>query len=143
MEENKWRVLWLFENAVVSVFSPNLDEMTSRKECIMRFTIFIFQKIVLGSANKSRRMKWEGHVAWFAVINTYKILDEAPEGKRSFVRPRRRFEGNVKIDLRKIRLEDVDSSHMAHDGERMWAVVNTVVNILYNIGNFSTIRTYS
>jgi hypothetical protein len=34
--------------------------------------------------------------------NAYKILVEKPEGKRSLGRPRRRWEDNIKIDLREI-----------------------------------------
>jgi hypothetical protein len=40
---------------------------------------------------KSRRMRWEGHVARMEEKrNVYKLLVEKPEGKRLLGRPRRR-----------------------------------------------------
>jgi hypothetical protein len=40
---------------------------------------------------KSRRMRWEGHVARIGEKrNAYRILMEKPEGKRPLGRPRRR-----------------------------------------------------
>jgi hypothetical protein len=47
---------------------------------------------------KSRRMRWAGHVARMGE----KILVGKPEGKRPLGRPRRRWEDNIKIDLREI-----------------------------------------
>jgi hypothetical protein len=40
--------------------------------------------------------------------NSYKILVERPEGKRQFVRPRRRWEDNIKTDFKEIVYEYVD-----------------------------------
>jgi hypothetical protein len=54
---------------------------------------------------KSRRMRWVGHVARLgAKRNAYlcEIVVGKPEGKRSLRRPRRRWEENIKIDLREI-----------------------------------------
>jgi hypothetical protein len=47
---------------------------------------------------KSRRMRWAGHAARMGEgRNVYRILVGRPEG-----RPRRRWEDNIKIDLREI-----------------------------------------
>jgi hypothetical protein len=52
---------------------------------------------------KSRRMRWAGHVARKgAYRNAYRILVGKPEGKRPQVRPVRRWEDNIKMDLRAI-----------------------------------------
>jgi hypothetical protein len=49
---------------------------------------------------KSRRMRW-GHVACiWEMRNACKILIRNSEGKRSLGRPRRRWEDNIKIDLK-------------------------------------------
>jgi hypothetical protein len=53
-----------------------------------------------------------------------------PEGRRPLGRPRRRWEDNIEIDLRKIGFGDVDWIHLAQDRERWRALVNTVMNIL-------------
>jgi hypothetical protein len=52
---------------------------------------------------KSRRMRWEGHVARMGEKrNAYRILVGNPEGKRPLERPRRRWEDNIEMDLREI-----------------------------------------
>ena len=52
---------------------------------------------------KSRRMRWAGHVArmgeWRGV---HRVLVGKPEGKRLLGRPRRRWEDNIKMDLREV-----------------------------------------
>jgi hypothetical protein len=51
---------------------------------------------------ESRRMKWEGHVAHMGEgRGVYRILVARPEGKRPLGRPRRRWEDNIKMDLRR------------------------------------------
>ena len=50
---------------------------------------------------KSRRLRWAGHVARMEQFrNTCKVLVGKPEGKRPLGRPRRRWEYNIKMDLR-------------------------------------------
>jgi hypothetical protein len=49
---------------------------------------------------KSRRMRWVGHVARFGEMrNSYKILVGQPEGKRSYGRPRCRWEDNIRMGV--------------------------------------------
>jgi hypothetical protein len=47
--------------------------------------------------------------------NTYRILVLKLEGKRPFGRPRRRWEDNIKIDLKGIRCENVYWFHLILD----------------------------
>jgi hypothetical protein len=47
------------------------------------------------------------------VINAYEILIGKPEGTSPLVRPRRRWEDDIKMDLKKIRCEGVDWIHLA------------------------------
>jgi len=60
--------------------------------------------------------------------NAYKMSVGNPEGKRSLVRPRRRREDNIRMDLREIWWEVVDWTHPTQDRGRWRAVVNTVMN---------------
>jgi hypothetical protein len=62
------------------------------------------------------------------MINAYKILVEKPEGKRSLRRSRRRWEDNIRMDLREIGWEYVDWIHMTQNRDMWRAVVNTVMN---------------
>jgi hypothetical protein len=51
---------------------------------------------------KSRRMVWAGNVAHMGEMrNAYNILVRKPEGRRPLGRPRRRWEGNIKLLLGK------------------------------------------
>ena len=51
---------------------------------------------------KSRRLRWAGDVAHREPFrNAYRVLVEKPESKRPLGRPRRRWEDNIKIDLRR------------------------------------------
>jgi hypothetical protein len=61
--------------------------------------------------------------------NVYNILVGKPEGKRPLGWPRRRWESNIKKDLKEIRWEGVVWIHLAQDREQWRAFVNTVLNL--------------
>jgi hypothetical protein len=55
---------------------------------------------------KSRRMRWAGHVARMGdERGVYRVLVGRPEEKRPLGRPRRRWEDNIKMDLREIGID--------------------------------------
>jgi hypothetical protein len=65
---------------------------------------------------KSRRVRWAGHVARMGEKrNAYRILVGKPEGQRPLGRPRRRFEDNIKIDLREIGWDGVEWIYLVQD----------------------------
>jgi hypothetical protein len=49
--------------------------------------------------------------------NTYRILADKPERKRSVVRTRCRCEDNIEMDLEEIKWDNVDWIHVAQDKE--------------------------
>jgi hypothetical protein len=61
--------------------------------------------------------------------NVYNILVGKPEGNRPLGRPRRRWEDNVRMDVREIGCKDVDWMHLVQDRDQWRAVVNTVMNL--------------
>jgi hypothetical protein len=63
------------------------------------------------------------------VRGAYNILVGRPEGRRPLGRPRRRWEDNIKMDLREIGFGDVDWIHWALYRDRWRALVNTVMNL--------------
>jgi hypothetical protein len=71
--------------------------------------------------------------------NAYRILVGKPEIKRLLGRPRRRWEGNIRMDLWEIGWEVVDWVHLAQDRDQRQDV-NTAMNlrVLYKAGNFLT-----
>jgi hypothetical protein len=74
------------------------------ESCTMgSFIICTHHQILLGRSNKSRRMKWAGHVARMGEgRNVYRVLVRNPDGKRPLGRPKRRREDGIKMGLREI-----------------------------------------
>jgi hypothetical protein len=65
---------------------------------------------------KSRRMRWAGHVARMGEgRGVYMVLVGRPEGKRPLGRPRRRWEDNIKMDLREIGIDGANWIQLAQD----------------------------
>ena len=56
------------------------------------------------------------------------VLVGKPEGKRPLVRPRRKWEDNIKMDLWEVG-KGGDWTELAQDRDRWRAVVNTVMNL--------------
>jgi hypothetical protein len=62
--------------------------------------------------------------------NAYSVLVGKPEGKRPLGRPRRRWEDNIRTDLREIRWEVMGWIRVAQDRDQWLALVNTIMNLL-------------
>ena len=58
----------------------------------------------------------------------HKVLVGKPEGKRPLVRPRRRWEDNIKMVLQDVGRGCGDWIELAQDRDRWWALVSTVMN---------------
>jgi hypothetical protein len=79
---------------------------------------------------KSRRMRWAGHVARMGEGRVvYGILVGRPQGKRPLGRTRRRWEYNIKMDLRKIWIEGANWIRLSQGRVQWRAFVNIVMNI--------------
>jgi hypothetical protein len=63
-----------------------------------------------------------------ATRNAYRILVGKPEGKRPLGRPRCRWVGNVKMDLRETGWDGMDWIDLAQDRDQWRALVNMVMN---------------
>jgi hypothetical protein len=59
----------------------------------------------------------------------YRVLVEKHRGDRSLGRPRRRWEDNIKMDIREVGSGDMDWIELAQDRDRWRVVVNTVMNL--------------
>ena len=59
----------------------------------------------------------------------YRVLVGNPERKRPLVRPRHRWEDNIKMDLVEVGCGVVDWIDLAQDRDRWLALVNAVMNL--------------
>jgi hypothetical protein len=75
-------------------------------------------------------MKWAGHAARRGEMkNSYKIFVGNPEGKRLLREPSCRWEGNIRMDVRRIWWKSVDWIHLPLDRNQWRVIVNTVMNL--------------
>jgi hypothetical protein len=76
------------------------------------------------------KLRRAGHVARMRQKrNTYRILVVGPERKRPLGRPSRRWEDNIKIDLRDIGRGGMDWIDLTQYRDQWRALVNTVMNL--------------
>ena len=59
----------------------------------------------------------------------YRVLVGKSEGKRPLGRPRRRWEGNIKMDLNDVRCGVTDWIELAYGRDGWRTLVHTVINI--------------
>jgi hypothetical protein len=77
-----------------------------------------------------RKMRRAGNAARMGkIINAYSILVRQPKGKRQLRRSSRRWENNIKTDLREIEWEIMDWNHLTQERDEWRAVVNIVMNL--------------
>jgi hypothetical protein len=110
--------LGLFENRVLRrIFGPKREKVVGgwrRLHNEELHNLYTSPNIV--NTITSRSMRWAGHVACTGKMkNTYKILAGKPERKRPLGRPQRRWEDNIRMDVRETGWKGVDPMHLAQD----------------------------
>ena len=79
---------------------------------------------------KSRRMRWAGHVACMGDRRDIcRVLVGKPEGKRPLGRPKRRWKGNIKMDLQAVGCVGMVWIELAQDRDRWQALGNGVTSL--------------
>jgi hypothetical protein len=92
--------------------------------------INLYSSLTIVRVIKSRRMRSAGYVAHMEERRgVYRVLVGRPKGKRPLVRPRHRWEDNIKLDLREIGINGANWIHLAQDRVQWWAFVNMVMNL--------------
>jgi hypothetical protein len=100
-EEHRLRI---FENRVLRrIFGPKREEDGSWRKLHNDEHRSLYSSPNIVRVIKSRRMRWAGHVARMGDgRGVYRVSVGSPEGKRPLGRPERRWEDNIKMDVRKI-----------------------------------------
>ncbi|KAJ4451145.1 hypothetical protein ANN_02587 [Periplaneta americana] len=128
-EEQRLRV---FENKVLrKIFGPKRDEVTGEWRKLHNAELHAFYSSPDIIRNiKSRRLRWAGHVACMSESrNAYRVLVGRPEEKRPLGRPRRRWEDNIKMDLREVGYDGRDWINLAQDRNQWRAYVRAAMNL--------------
>ncbi|KAJ4440179.1 hypothetical protein ANN_08317 [Periplaneta americana] len=122
----------VFENKVLrKIFGAKRDEVTGEWRKLHNTELHaLYSSPDIIRNIKSRRLRWAGHVARMGESrNAYRVLVGRPEGKRPLGRPRRRWEDNIKMDLREVGYDDRDWINLAQDRDRWRAYVRAAMNL--------------
>jgi hypothetical protein len=99
------RRLKVFENRMLRrIFGPKREEVTGEWRKLHNEALNdLYCSPNILRVIKSRRMGWAGYVARIGEgKGVYRVMVGKPEGKRPLGRPRRRWEDNIKMDLKKV-----------------------------------------
>ncbi|KAJ4428630.1 hypothetical protein ANN_24675 [Periplaneta americana] len=128
-EEQRLRV---FENKVLrKIFGAKRDEVTGEWRKLHNAELHaLYSSSDIIRNIKSRRLRWAGHVARMGESrNAYRMLVGRPEGIRPLGRPRRRWEDNIKMDLREVGNDGRDWINLAQDRVQWRAYVRAAMNL--------------
>jgi hypothetical protein len=79
---------------------------------------------------KSRKLRWTGHVARMEEgRSAFKILTCQPIGKKPLGRPRRRWEDNIRMDVKEVGINMRNWVDSAHDRDYWRALKNAALNL--------------
>jgi len=96
------------------IFGPKRDEDGSWRKLHNDLLYSQYSSPHIFRVIKSREMRWAGHVARMEEgRGIYRVLVGRPEGKRQLGRPRRRWEDNIKTDLREIGIDGANWIRLA------------------------------
>ena len=85
--------------------------------------------VCIGRVIKSRRLIWAGHAARIEEgRSTFKILAGELTGKRPLGRPRRKWEDNIRVDLKEIDVNRRNWTDSDHERDFWKAFVNVTLN---------------
>jgi hypothetical protein len=128
-EEHRLRV---FENRVLRrIFGQKRDEVTREWRKLHKEDLHnLYSSPSIIRIIKSRRMRWEGHVARMGENRSaYRLLVGKPEGKKPLGRTRRRWLDNIRTNLVEVGCGDVDWIGLAQDRDRWRTLVNSVLEL--------------
>jgi hypothetical protein len=100
MKINNWGQDFLYTR-LRRIFGPNRDEVTGRR--LHNKELYSLYSSPNIRVTNSRRLRWAEHVALMGERRgAYRALVGKPEGRRPLGRPTRRWEDEIKMDLREV-----------------------------------------
>jgi hypothetical protein len=122
--------LRVFENRVLKrIFVPKREEDGSWRKLHNDELHSLYSSPNIVRVINSRRLRWEGHVARMGGRGVYRVLVGRPEGKRPLRRRRRRWEDDIKMDIRELGIDGANWIQLAQDRVQRRAFVSTVMNL--------------
>jgi hypothetical protein len=113
------------------IFGPKMEEDRSWRKLHNDELHILYSSPNIVRVIKSRRMRWVGHVARMGEgRGVYSVLVGRPKGKRPLGRPRRRWEDNIKMDLREIRMDGANWIRLDQDNVLWRPFMSTVMNLV-------------
>jgi hypothetical protein len=127
-EEHRLRV---FEDRLLRIFGQKRDKLTGGWRKLHNEELYdLYSLPSLIRMIKSRRMRLAGHIVRMGETrNAYRILVGKPEGKSPQGRLRRRWVGNIRMDLRERGWDGMDWIDLAQNRDQWRALGNTVKNL--------------
>ena len=122
----------MFENRVLRrIFGPMWDKVTREWRRLHNEELnYLYAWPHIVRVIKSRIMRWARHVARIGEgRGVYRVLVGKPEGKRPLGGPRRRWVGNIRMDLQDVGCGYVDWIGLAQDRDRWRTVLSEVMNL--------------
>jgi hypothetical protein len=121
----------VFENRVLrGILALKRDEVTGKWRKLSNVELHdLYSSPNIVRVIKSRRMRWAGHVGRMGEERgVYRVLVGKSEGKRPLGRPRSRWNGNIRIDLKELGSAVMDWIGLPQDRDRWREFVNAVMN---------------
>jgi hypothetical protein len=113
-EEHRLRV---FENTVLRrIFGPKREGDESRRKLHNDELHSLYSSPSIVRVIKSKKMRWAGHVARMGEgRGVYRVFVGRLESQRPLGRPIRRWEDNIKMDVREIGIDGLNWIQLAQD----------------------------
>jgi hypothetical protein len=106
----------VFENRVLKIFVSKRGEDGSWRKLHNDELHSLYSSPNIVRVIKSRKMRWDGHAARMGEgKSVYRVLVRSPEVRRPLGRPTRRWEDNIKLNLRETGIDEANWIQLAQD----------------------------